>query len=63
MQEQLTRSKEVRIAGYVILFTTQTMGKKTSKLGIFFAGNSLIPLMNFYGLSSEISLAGVASEM
>ena len=63
MQEQLPRPTKVRIAGYVILFTTQTMGKKTSKLGIFFAGNRLIPLMNFYGLSSEISLEGVAYDM
>ena len=37
-----SRRKKVRIAGYVILFTTQTMGKKTSKLGIFFAGNRLM---------------------
>ena len=28
-------------AGYVTLFTKKKMGKKTSKLGIFFAGNSL----------------------
>ena len=41
MQEQLPRRKKGRIAGYVTLFTTQTMDKKTGKLGIFFAGNRL----------------------
>ena len=41
MQEQLLRRKNGRIAGYETLFTTQKMGKKTKKLGIFFAGNSL----------------------
>jgi hypothetical protein len=43
MQEELPKRKKMGIAGYVILFTTQTMGKKTSKLGIFFAGNRLNP--------------------
>jgi hypothetical protein len=33
--------KKGRIAVYVTLFTTQKMGKKTRKLGIFFAGNRL----------------------
>ena len=33
MQEQLPRRKKVRIAGYVILFTTQTMGKKDWQVG------------------------------
>jgi ankyrin repeat protein len=37
-----SRRKKGRIAGYVTLFTTQKMDKKTSKLGIFFAGNRLI---------------------
>jgi len=41
MQEQLPRRKKGRIASYVILFTTQKMDKKASKLGIFFAGNRL----------------------
>jgi len=36
-----SRRKKGRIASYVTLFTTQKMGKKTSKLGIFFAGNRL----------------------
>ena len=33
--------KRGRIASYATLFTTQKMDKKTSKLGIFFAGNRL----------------------
>jgi len=41
MQEQLPRRKKGRIASYVTLFTTRKMGKKTSKSGIFIAGNSL----------------------
>ena len=36
-----SRRKKGRIASYVTLFTTQEMDKKTSKLGIFFAGNRL----------------------
>jgi hypothetical protein len=36
-----SRRKKGRIASYVTLFATQEMDKKTSKLGIFFAGNRL----------------------
>jgi hypothetical protein len=36
-----SRRKKGHIASYATLFTTQKMGKKTSKLGIFFAGNRL----------------------
>ena len=36
-----SRRKKGRIAGYVTLFTTREMDEKTSKLGIFFAGNRL----------------------
>jgi hypothetical protein len=36
-----SRRKKGRIASYVTLFTTQEMDKKTSKMGIFFAGNRL----------------------
>ena len=36
-----SRRKQGRIASYVTLFTTKKMDKKTSKLGIFFAGNRL----------------------
>ena len=37
-----SRRKKGRIASYATLFTTQKMGKKTSKLGVFFVGNRLI---------------------
>jgi len=36
-----SRRKNRRIASYVTFFTTLKMGKKASKLGIFFAGNRL----------------------
>jgi|GEM_PF-6133417 len=36
-----SRRKNRRIARYVTIFTTQKMDKKTSELGIFFAGNRL----------------------
>ena len=36
-----SRRKKGRIAGYVTLFTMQKTDKKTSNLGIFFAGNRL----------------------
>jgi len=42
MQEQLPRRKKGRIASYVALLTTQEIVKKTSKLGIFLSGNSLM---------------------
>ena len=35
------RRKNRSIASYVTIFTTQKMGKKTNKLGIFFSGNRL----------------------
>ncbi len=41
MQEQLPRRKNGRIAGYATIFTTQQTDKKTSQVGIFFAGNRL----------------------
>ena len=45
-QEQLPRRKKGRIASYATLFTTKKMDKKTSKLGIFFAGNRLNKLQD-----------------
>ncbi|TAN68703.1 MAG: hypothetical protein EPN17_08615, partial [Methylobacter sp.] len=39
--EQLPRRKNGRIASYATIFTTQQTGKKTSQVGIFFAGNRL----------------------
>ncbi len=35
------RCKNGRIAGYATIFTTQRTDKKTSQVGIFFAGNRL----------------------
>jgi len=52
-----SRRKKVRIAGYVILSTTQTMGKKTSKLGIFFAGNRLSWLRKGFSTSEYSDIA------
>jgi hypothetical protein len=40
-----SRRKKGRIASNVTLFTSQKMDKKTCKLGIFFAGNRLNPLV------------------
>ena len=36
------RRKNGRIVSYVTIFTTQQTDKKTSQVGIFFAGNRLI---------------------
>jgi hypothetical protein len=38
------RRNNGRIASYATIITTQQTGKKTSQLGIFFAGNRLIKL-------------------
>jgi hypothetical protein len=43
--------KRERIASYATLFTTQKMEKKTSKLGIFFAGNRLGLALSFLVLT------------
>ena len=42
-----SRRQKGHIASYVTLFTTQKIEKKTSKLGIFFAGNRLRLLIGF----------------
>ena len=47
-----SRRKKGRIASYVTLFTTLKMDKKTSKLGIFFAGNRLNPSFPKGGLNA-----------
>jgi len=36
-----SRRKNGRIASYATIFATQETGKKTSQLGMFFAGNRL----------------------
>ncbi|TAN65761.1 MAG: hypothetical protein EPN17_15660 [Methylobacter sp.] len=41
---ELPRRKNGRIASYATIFTTQQTGKKTSQVGIFFAGNRLSPV-------------------
>jgi len=60
-QERLPRRKKGRIAGYATLFTTQKMGKKTSQLGIFFAGNRLRLMNNKTTQNSVNTLSTIAS--